>query len=209
MTRDEIYQRFGPILIEALCDIITDELNTLRAEHGLSPRTKQQLLNALESKLDGLETYDWIRLTDTGRAVIVSHGGIGASSDTNGWIVRFHEGGELQFVYRHSAANVIAMYRTWTPTAATWYHVAAVRTGNAMKLFVAGSQLAGDEDVTGDDICQSTDFLQIGSNWQETTGSFLNGHVAMFRISKGIARWTANFTPPPYPYHTIAKSQSF
>lgn len=60
MTRDEIYQHFGPMLVEALCDIIMDELNAVRAEHGLPPRTKQQLMNALEIKLGALEKYDWM-----------------------------------------------------------------------------------------------------------------------------------------------------
>ena len=60
MNREELYRQFGPILVEAIVLIMMDEINILRAEHGLSPRTKQQLINAIENKLSGLELYDWM-----------------------------------------------------------------------------------------------------------------------------------------------------
>jgi PGF-CTERM protein/uncharacterized repeat protein (TIGR01451 family) len=37
----------------------------------------------------------------------------------------------------------------WTPSTNTWYHIAAVRSGNALKFFVDGSQQGTDQDVTG------------------------------------------------------------
>jgi hypothetical protein len=59
-TRDEIYRRFGPMLLEAIVDILMDEINILRDSAGLSPRTKQQLVNALENKYKTLNKYDWM-----------------------------------------------------------------------------------------------------------------------------------------------------
>ena len=58
--RDRVYEHFGPILIEALCDIIMDEINILRERAGLAPRTKQQLIDALKAKHDELSPYDWM-----------------------------------------------------------------------------------------------------------------------------------------------------
>lgn len=60
IARDELYRKFGPILIEALVLIIKDEINLLRTEHGLSERTNQQLMDAIENKLNNLSLYDWM-----------------------------------------------------------------------------------------------------------------------------------------------------
>lgn len=59
-TRQSLYRQFGPKLLEAIVLVIKDEINLLRAEHGLAERTNQQLVNALQAKLDTLEDYDWM-----------------------------------------------------------------------------------------------------------------------------------------------------
>ena len=60
-TRADLYGKFSPILLEAVVLVIKDEINILRTEVGLEPRTNQQLITALEIKLDGLELYDWMK----------------------------------------------------------------------------------------------------------------------------------------------------
>lgn len=60
ITRDDLYHKFGPILIEALALIIKDEINLLRAEHSLPERTNQQIMDAMETKLENLTPYDWL-----------------------------------------------------------------------------------------------------------------------------------------------------
>lgn len=59
-NRDELYREFGPLLLEAIVLIMLDEINELRTNIGLSPRTKQQVLNTLDTKLDGLTNYTWL-----------------------------------------------------------------------------------------------------------------------------------------------------
>lgn len=59
-TRESLYQKFGPILIEAIVKVTMDEINLIRAELGLPARTNQQLMDAIKNKLDGLELYDWM-----------------------------------------------------------------------------------------------------------------------------------------------------
>ena len=59
-TRKELYRHFGPLLLEALVLIIRDEINILRAEAGLSSRTNQQIMDALETKLSTLVPHDWM-----------------------------------------------------------------------------------------------------------------------------------------------------
>jgi len=78
----------------------------------------------------------------------------------------------------------------------TWYHIAFVRTGNTFKIFQNGTQV-------GTDASYSSAFsnlaiqLEIG---KYGASHFLTGYIDELRISKGIARWTANFTPPSAAY---------
>ena len=60
MTRAELYTKFGPLLLEAIVLIIKDEINLLRQQVNLPPRTNQQILNIIESKLNTLTKYDWM-----------------------------------------------------------------------------------------------------------------------------------------------------
>jgi len=61
-TRAELYRKFGPLILEAIVMIIKDEINILRQKAGLPERTNQQLIDAIENKLDGLEQYDWMTM---------------------------------------------------------------------------------------------------------------------------------------------------
>lgn len=58
--RDDTMQTFGPFLIEAIALIVLDELNILRAQAGLPPRTVAQLLTAVNTTVAGLTDYDWM-----------------------------------------------------------------------------------------------------------------------------------------------------
>lgn len=62
--REQLYRRFGPMLVEALVMIIKDEINLIRQELGLSARTNQQLINAIENKLDSLDEYEWMQMEE-------------------------------------------------------------------------------------------------------------------------------------------------
>lgn len=87
----------------------------------------------------------------------------------------------------------------------TWYHIAFTRSGDFWRTFIDGVKDIELEVAGAITDCTGEDF-RIGRHG--SAGSMmLNGHLDEFRISKGIARWTANFTPPPYPYHKIAKAQ--
>lgn len=88
---------------------------------------------------------------------------------------------------------------------ATWQHIAIVRDGSDWTLYIDGTSRATDTDDSA--MSNFTGALTIGRN-PYSAASYVNGHFAEIRISKGVARWTANFTPPPYPYHRIARIQN-
>lgn len=74
-----------------------------------------------------------------------------------------------------------------------FYHVALVSTGSSINLYVNGVRPATS---TGTYTVSLTDQnLRIGAA-AGTPGSYFNGFMDDVRITKGIARYTANFVPP-------------
>jgi hypothetical protein len=82
----------------------------------------------------------------------------------------------------------------------TWHHIALVRSGNDFKLFSDGTQL-GDTSTVSGSLMTNTDNITVGGS---ANGYYLYGWIDELRISKGIARWTANFTPPTAEYAEAA-----
>jgi len=81
----------------------------------------------------------------------------------------------------------------------TWLHIALIRYGNLLSVYTGGTAGATTANVTGVTANNSAYKAAIG-RLGEYNGYYYAGHVDEFRFSKGIARWTANFTPPTAPY---------
>ena len=95
----------------------------------------------------------------------------------------------------------ININKTWTtPIINTWYHVALIRGwgGNAddWAITINGTQI-GSTTTDADAWPNIANTFNIGKLVLAWT---LNGWIDEFRVSKGIARWTANFTPPTVAY---------
>lgn len=76
-----------------------------------------------------------------------------------------------------------------------WYHFAVVRSGNTFYGFQNGVLLGTNTNTA--DIPNFAQTVRIGSS---DTGSYINGWIDEYRVSKGIARWTTNFVPPTWEY---------
>jgi hypothetical protein len=82
---------------------------------------------------------------------------------------------------------------------ATWYHVAACRYSGTLRLFVNGVQI-------GSSVSDSTNWIsagsaRIGANEAGTQTVF--GYINDHRVTKGLARYTTNFTPPTTAFLTL------
>lgn len=80
----------------------------------------------------------------------------------------------------------------------TWHHIAFVRYGNTFYLFWDGVQ-----DVSFNCSGHTFGFSNtptIGAAHWAISSAYFKGNIDEFRISKGIARWTTNFTPPVAAY---------
>jgi hypothetical protein len=71
----------------------------------------------------------------------------------------------------------------------TWKHVALVRNGSTTTLYLNGTAYT---QGTSADAVTNTNPLTIGSG----AGGTFTGYINDFRFTKGLARYTANFTPP-------------
>jgi hypothetical protein len=80
----------------------------------------------------------------------------------------------------------------------TWHHYAFVRNGNLFKLYVDG--VAQTQTLTSTiNLPAQVGFMQIGN-----AGGNYYGYVTNFRIVKGTAVYTSNFTPSTRPLTSIA-----
>jgi len=78
-----------------------------------------------------------------------------------------------------------------------WHHYALVRSGNTVTQYIDGA-VSGSATVTGT-INDSSNNFAIGRAGQLISNTW-NGWIDEFRLSVGIARWTAAFTPPAAAY---------
>jgi hypothetical protein len=81
------------------------------------------------------------------------------------------------------------------PSINTWYHLAATREGGTLRFFVNGD--LGDSISISGSVNSSGTPCVIGSLWiSGATAASAIGSIDEVRITKGIARYTASFTPP-------------
>jgi hypothetical protein len=79
-----------------------------------------------------------------------------------------------------------------------WHHIAFVRTGATLKLFVDGVQEGGNIAISGT-INNSASNLSVG-RIGEVLGTEWNGWIDQFRLSVGVARWVDNSRVPLSEY---------
>jgi Concanavalin A-like lectin/glucanases superfamily len=85
---------------------------------------------------------------------------------------------------------------TSTLSATTWYHVACVRNSGVTKMYINGTQ-SGSSYTDSNNYVGKANRPWIGELADGTTPAQpLNGYIDDLRITKGYARYTANFTPP-------------
>lgn len=133
----------------------------------------------------------WVRVPNvTGTKVVACQWG---AAGQRSWIMQVVNS-SLQFVA--SAAGTSPSVTIGTPGASlssnTWHHLAVTRNGSTWKAFVDGVAATQTASFT---MHNSTDGCYIGTQTNGSTSPF-NGHIDDLRITKGVARYTSDFTPP-------------
>jgi hypothetical protein len=116
-------------------------------------------------------------------------------SSNRGWLVEMLTSTTIRFVWSTTGSDVVVWSVSWTPSTATWYHVAVVRIGDLTRMFIDGVQQGADDvQIAGDTLHNSTDMLTLGAR-SDNTQPF-DGWIDSVRIFKGTAAYTDDFTPP-------------
>jgi concanavalin A-like lectin/glucanase superfamily protein len=117
------------------------------------------------------------------------------------WVLRRTAGNFLELLISNGSAFTTITGATTQITAGAWWHVAAVRNGNTITLYVNGAVEAsvGFAAVVFD----SANNLRVGAGGEVASNSW-NGWIDEFRLSVGVARWTAPFVPPGKAYDASA-----
>ena len=116
--------------------------------------------------------------------------------------------GNYRWYFLETEGGVNNVIKTWEDNSVTtgvWYHVAFVKNGSTWKVFRDGT-------AVGTSLTYSTSIADFGGTvylgTYDTSQYFLDGWLEEFRVSKGIARWTSDFTPPSAEFSSSSSSSS-
>lgn len=141
----------------------------------------------------------WVRLNATGiNQYICGQMDSAATATTRAWSLAVLDTNKLEARVYNSAGTAFVATSAGSLTTGQWYHVAVVRNGNTMTLYINGTA-DGSVSVAGVTINNNANKPTIGRPGEYVTLAW-NGWIDEFRFSLGIARWTANFTPPDKAY---------
>jgi hypothetical protein len=122
------------------------------------------------------------------------------NSDQHFLAVRDGSSNGISLMREFASGNKLALFMGSTNGSAigstalannTWYHVAAVRSGSTVRLYVNGVQ---DYTGTPSSFTVGQRRISVGGRWDGTFG--LNGFIQDAKIYIGKAKYSSNFTPP-------------
>ena len=80
----------------------------------------------------------------------------------------------------------------------TWYHFALVKNGNSVKGYTDGTEYYSNASFTSSPYSTPSKTVRIGMG--QDSPYYWQGYLQDIRITKGLAIYTANFTPPTEPF---------
>lgn len=133
----------------------------------------------------------WIRPSSVSGAVRGIFGINTSTNNSNGYMMSITTGGKIGIQIANSSWGTLES--TTTLSTNTWYHVAMVRTGGNVKVYINGTQeitttSGGATNFTAGNFVIGRDFENVDERF--------HGFMDDFRVTKGIARYTTNFTAP-------------
>jgi hypothetical protein len=116
--------------------------------------------------------------------------GLWASSNGTSW----------NLINSDSGGNGIG---TISITQNAWNHIVYVRSGTTWQLYINGVRDLNLTSISGSIVNRLT-YPKVIGNWyvSNTQPTQVSGYIDDFRITKGLARYTQNFTPPTAPLPT-------
>ncbi len=126
---------------------------------------------------------------------------VGNYRNNDGWVFQLRDDGSLGMRLRFASGDMNVVDRAWTPSLGVWYHLAVTRHSGLVYIFVDGVLLGGSAVLTANVQAASGNALNIGAlRYNSSIIQHFNGSIDEVRITKGVARYTENFTPPTEPF---------
>jgi hypothetical protein len=123
---------------------------------------------------------------------------VAGTTGAGNWQIGFLTSGVLQLYYDGSS-----FVNCSTLSLNTWYHIAAVRIGSSIKIYINGV-LAATQAFAGT-LGRSDTTLWIGAQHASGPVNYTSAYISNVRIVKGLGVYTSNFTVPTSP---LAMTQS-
>ena len=124
-----------------------------------------------------------------------------------GWDLRF-EGTTLVMLVTNGSMETAAISANFSTMAvATWYHLAVVNDSGTIKLFWNGALAASTAFTANQYLVTPSTPVLIGRRGGTSLQEYFTGYIANPRIAKGVALYTAAFTPPTVPLTSTAETQ--
>ena len=98
-------------------------------------------------------------------------------------------------IYLHTYSTAI-LNSAVQPTINVWQHVAYVRSSGTLKIYLNGSQIGSSTSFTADISSQVGWYVGKDGTHSASGAETFQGYMQDFRITRGYARYTSNFTPP-------------
>jgi hypothetical protein len=145
----------------------------------------------------------WFYRNATGNTGFFSKGGGDGNWNTStGYAYyAFIEAGVIYWMWNHNISNQTPVFisSSTLPAIEQWHHYAASYDGTNTRLFINGSQV-GSSNTNIYIAPASANRVRVGSSSVDTGLQSLNGNIDDLRITKGVSRYNAAFTPPTAPF---------
>jgi hypothetical protein len=162
-------------------------------------RIQLELNNAFDFSNDNLTIESWVYFS----SLAFSNPNIWSQRTnlSNGITFRLNRvpgGATLGFFYDNIGTGNTNGVTVMPPD--SWHHIALTREGSLFKLWLNGNLDATSSPITAS--MTSVVAPRVGASASSGNEGY-TGYIDDLRITKGIARYTANFTPPTAPFPDI------
>jgi hypothetical protein len=147
----------------------------------------------------------WVRLDDISDwRGLYAHGN---NSNNSAFKIWYNSSNNTISVKSYPVGSFV--HSTTTTAVDTWYHVAWVKESASVgKLYINGT-MEGSTTSYADHTPSTSHYMVIGTNYDTNYGNWyygddMYGYIDDYRITKGVARYTSNFTPPTTAFATSA-----
>ena len=134
----------------------------------------------------------WVHITNAAQSTSFPRiAGVGRYQQLGGWNLVYIKPDKSIYLDFYGSGTVVFGLSCGAPIDGAWNHVAFTRSGTTVRTFLNGSVVSTGASSFN---LNCSDDLVIGAHG--TVDGFLAGYIDDLRITKGVARYTADFTPP-------------